>query len=177
MRTLILLAAALMIFGCAVGQPTYIYVDSVAAGSAAGMNKYYLLAEARPFYGVIDSGNDTAYGRRRHEKFVVLTDRILQAQGFEKLDSPESAELIVMLEYGVEVMRTGNRTERTSTVQITAFDWEAVRDTDRRNALWRTHAYMDGSSGGLSHVIPMLLEAAQPYVGTSTDGVAEVIVN
>jgi hypothetical protein len=176
MRNLIMLAATTLIFGCAVVEPTYVYVDSVASGSAADLKKYYLLAEPRPYYGVIDSGNDTAYGRRRHQKFVVQTDQILQAQGFEKVDSPEQAELIVVLEYGVEVMRVGAHTERTSTVQINAFDWEAVRDTDRRNALWRTHAYMDGSSGGLSRVIPTLLEAAQPYVGTSTDGVAEVLV-
>ena len=177
MRTLATLAVAVISVGCAVVEPSYAYVDSVAAGSAAGMKKYYLLAEPRRYYGVIDSGNDTAYGRRRHEKFVELTDRILQEQGFEKVDSPQSAEIIIVLEYGIEVMRVGNRTERTSTVQLTAFDWEAVRESDQRNAIWRTHAYKDGSSGGLSRVIPMLLEAAQPYVGTSTEGAAEVLLD
>ena len=170
-RWLYIVVLAAAVPGCAALEPDYVYVDSVASGSAAAMTRYVLLAQA-PGAG---AGQDvSAYVRRRHEGFVELTHDVLRSAGFVRVDSPDEAELVVALEYGVEVVAGPPRTERTSSVKLVGFDWKAVRDADHRNAVWRTHAYMDGSSGGLSHVVPQLLEAMRPHVGTNTEGVVEV---
>lgn len=169
---IVLFAAGLA--GCAAIEPEYVYVDSVASDSAASLNRYVLLAQL-PGAG---AGQDvSAYVRRRHEKFVALTHEVLRSAGYVRVQSPDEAELVVALQYGVEVAAGPNRTERTSSVKLVGFDWKAVRDADHRNAIWRTHAYMDGSSGGLSHVVPQLLEAMRPYVGTNTDGVMELVLD
>jgi hypothetical protein len=138
------------------------------------MHRYVLLAKPR---GYDDLRAMPGYERKRHEKFVALTHDVLRSAGCQKVESPDEAELVVVLDYGVEVDDGAIHAERTSSVKLIAFDWMAVRDTDRHNALWRTHAWMDGSSGGLGRVVPELLEALRPYVGTRTDGAVEVILD
>lgn len=160
--------------GCAGLEPRYAYVDSVTSRSAEGMSRYVLLARPR---GYASAEEAPAYTRKRHETFVELTHEVLQGAGFERVGSPDEAELVIALDYGVDVTLEQVRTTRTSTVELVAFDWEAVRDSDERNAVWRTYAYMDGSSGGLGRVVPELLEALGPYAGRNTDGAVEIVLD
>jgi hypothetical protein len=173
-RVLFAMLLAMSTSGCTGMQPRYAYVDSVASQSAEQMGRYVLLAEPR---GYDDPRALPGYERKRHEKFVVLTHDVLRSAGFQKVESPDEAELVIVLDYGVEADTGAVHAQRTSSVKLIAFDWMAVRDADRRNALWRTHAWMDGSSGGLGRVVPELLEALRPYVGTRTDGAVEVILH
>jgi len=172
----LVLSAASFLPACAAIAPQYVYVDSVAAHSSEGMKNYYLLAEFRRRGSPGGADVGSSYERKRHEKFVTQLVDALAADGFNRKDTPDQAELIISLQYGVEVVPGGVRADRTSSLQVVAFDWEAVSEQDHRNAVWRTNAWMDGSSGGLSRVIPILIEAARPFLGTNTDGTMEVAV-
>ncbi len=172
----IALMAALCVPACAAVAPRYVYVDSVAAHSSEGMQDYYLLAQFRRRGAPGGAEVGSAYERKRHEKFVAQLVDALDSAGFVRKETPDQAELIISLQYGVEVVPGGVRAERTSSLQVVAFDWQAVSEQDHRNAIWRTNAWMDGSSGGLSRVIPILIDAARPYLGTNTDGTMEVVV-
>lgn len=172
-RLLPFLCLAVLTAGCKALEPEYAYVDSMASRSAAGLTRYVLLSSPKHYR---DGGSLPGYVRKRHEGFVEMAHEVLGSAGFEHVESPEDAEVVVVLDYGIEVAVVSVRTERTSYVQLAAYDWEAVRDADRRNAIWRTRAYMDGSSGGLGRVVPILLEAMRPYVGTRTDGAMEAVV-
>lgn len=160
--------------GCTALAPRYAYVDSVASRAASGMTRYVLLAQPRGYA----RGQDLpGYVRHRHERFVEQAHALLQAAGYQPVSSADAAQLVIALDYGVEIVRGPVRTERTSSVQLVAFDWHAVRDDDERNAIWRTHAYMAGSSGGLGRVVPDLLNALAPYVGTNTEGAVEITLD
>lgn len=162
--------------GCSALGPTYVYVDSIAARDTGDLTDYYLLSELRRRSRVAGRELDSAYARKRDAKFIELTDKALQSAGFRPVDSPDEAQLVILLNYAIDVSPRGLNKERTSTVQIVAFDWAAVRDMDQRNAVWRTSAWMEGGSGGLGRVVPILIEAAGPYLGTSTRGTVEVTV-
>jgi hypothetical protein len=161
---------------CAALGPKYVRVDSVAASGAEAMKDYYLLSEFRQRNGDSRMGGGSSYEKARDAKFLALTREVLQSAGFNAVDSPDEAQLVVLLQYGIDIAFTPGqlRKERTSMVEIVAFDWAAVRDLDHRNAIWHTSAYMEGSSGGLGRVVPILIEAAGPYLGTNTDGAVEI---
>jgi len=152
-------------------------VDSIAAPESADLKDYYLLSEYRQrSRGLAEREAGSAYARNRHRKFIEQVNEALQSQGFRQVDVPDKAQLIVTLQYGIDVQRGKVNSERTSSVRIVAFDWAAVRDLDHRNAIWHTSAWMDNSSGGLGHVVPILIEAAGPYLGSNTRGTVEVVV-
>jgi hypothetical protein len=173
-RTLAIVFLLLLVSGCAGLEPRYAYVDSVASRSAEGMHRYLLLARPRG-YGSAEEA--PAYVRKRHEEFVNLAHQVLRQAGYQRVESADDAELVIGFDYGVEVTMGQVRSERTSTVEMVAFDWIAVRDSDERNAIWRTYAYMDGSSGGLGRVVPELLEALGPYAGRNTGGTVEIVLD
>ena len=165
-RTALLAAfAALIAAGCSALQPAAVYVDAVAASSAAEMKHYYLYSP--------ESG-PTAYSRRQHEKFAGLIDEELQSAGFIKKENPEEAQVVVVFNYGVGRERVGNMLRRTSYVEIAGFDWIAVREEGAKNAIWRTQMYMDGSDGGLGRNVPLLIGVAGPYLATTASDVVEV---
>lgn len=174
MRAFCFVLLLLLVSGCAGRETRYAYVDSVASRSAEGMYRYVLLARP-PGYGSADEA--PAYTRKRHEKFVGLAHQVLQQAGYQRMESADDAELVIAFDYRVEVTMIQVRSERTSTVELVAFDWIAVRDSDERNAIWRTYAHMDGSSGGLGRVVPELLEALGPHVGQSTGGAVEIVLD
>jgi len=170
------LLAAVLCVGCAAVESQYVYVDSIAAPGSGDMKDYYLLAEFRRRTGVAGMEAGSSYERNRHRKFVALTHEALQAAGFRPVDTPDQAQLIISLNYAIDITRGQVRSERTSSVRIVAFDWAAVRDLDHRNAIWHTDAWMDNSSGGFGRVVPILIEAARPYLGKNTGGTVEVIL-
>ncbi len=163
--------------GCAgIGQ-TYVYVDSIAAPGSENLKDYYLLSEyRRRSGGVADVEAGSAYAQNRHRKFIGLVNEALQSQGYTQVDVPDKAQLIVTLQYGIDVRRGKVNSQRTSSVRIVAFDWAAVRDLDHRNAVWHTSAWMDNSSGGLGRVVPIMIGAAGRYLGSNTRGTVEVAV-
>lgn len=155
---------ALIAAGCSTLQPAAVYVDAVAASSATDKKDYYLYSpEAGP----------TAYSRRQHEKFAGLIDEELQSAGFIKKLSPEEAQVVVVFNYGVGRERVGNMLRRTSYVEIAGFDWIAVREEGAKNAIWRTHMYIEGSDGGLGRNVPLLIGVAGPYLATTASDVVE----
>lgn len=169
-------ASVILIAGCSALGPTYVYVDSIAARDVDGLTDYYLLSELRRQSRVAGREIGSAYARKRDEKFMALMDTALQSAGFSPVNSPDQAQLVILLNYGVDVASGRLKSDRTSAVQIAAFDWAAVKDLDQRNAIWRTSAWMEGSSGGLGRVVPMLIEAVEPYLGKNTRGTVEVAV-
>ncbi len=174
MRTVCVVFVLFLVSGCTGLETRYAYVDSVASRSAEGMQRYVLLGRPRG-YGSAEEA--PAYIRKRHEEFVDLVHQLLLQAGYQRVESADDAELVIAFDYGVDVAMEQTRTERTSTVELVAFDWIAVRDSDERNAIWRTYAYMDGSSGGLGRVVPELLEALGPYAGRNTGGAVEIVLD
>ena len=162
-RTLALFAA-LALGGCALFEPSYVYVDSIASAHAGPQETYFLFS-GRPGLTTEDL---------QFRKYSRHADDALQNAGYRKVTAADAADVVVGFSYGVSAVREGNVIRRTSHVEIAAFDWDEVRDDGDRNAIWRTQAYMDGSHGGLSRVVPMLVEASAPWLGKSTDGIVEV---
>ena len=159
--------ALLLVAGCALTEPTYIYVDSIASPGSEELKSYYLFSGRRGL-----SEKDAHYRR-----FSRITHDILQSRGYTRAEGPDRSEVVIALTYGVDRKRVQNHIERTSFVELAAFEWDAISKSDERNAIWRTRIYKDGSSGGLSHVIPQLLEAGGPYIGTSTGDLIEVVLD
>ena len=157
----------LAVAGCAITGPVYVTVDSMASSAAAEKRTYYLFSGRR----------ELTLKNAQYRKYAQLTDEMLQAAGFTKTDSPDTANVIVALIYGVDRMRDGNRMKRTSFVDLAAYDWIAVRDEGVRNTIWRTEIYTAGSHGGFSRNIPMMLEAAGPYVATNMLDPVEVVID
>ena len=164
MRTALLLLTAIFPAACALVEPAYVYVDSIASDHAGPQESYFLFS-GRP---------GLATDNRQFRRYSDSADEALQAAGLRKVDAVGEADMVVGFVYGVEAVRDGNVTRRTSFVEFAAFDWNEVRDHGDRNAIWRTRAYMDGSHGGLSRVVPMLVEACTPWLGKSTGGIVEV---
>jgi hypothetical protein len=156
---LFLLASA-----CALVEPSYVYVDGIAAPSAEPQETYFLFSGRRGLH------HQDLHFRR----YAVHADEALQTAGYRKVETPDEADIVVGFSYGVEIERVGTLERRTSHVELAAFDWDEVRDDGDRNAIWRTQAYMDGSHGGLGRVVPMLVEASTPWLGKSTGGIVEV---
>jgi hypothetical protein len=165
MKGLLGLFSCILLVGCAITGPTYVMVDSTASHAAAEKRVYYLSSGRR----------ELTLENPQYRKYAGLTDELLQGAGFTKVDSPDDANVIVALIYGVDRMRDGNRMKRTSFVELAAYDWIAVRDEGVRNTIWRTEIYTDGSHGGYSRNIPMLLEAAAPYVATNMIDPVDVV--
>jgi hypothetical protein len=163
-RLALLLLTTVVPTGCALVEPTYVYVDAIASDHAGPQETYFLFS-GRP--GL--TTEDLQFRRlARH------ADEALGAAGLRKVESADEADVVVGFTYGVESVREGNVIRRTSHVELTAFDWDEVRDQGDRNAIWRTQAYMDGSHGGLGRVVPMMVEACAPWLGRSTGGIVEV---
>ena len=160
-RLAVLLLAPVLPIGCALVEPSYVYVDAIASDHAGRQETYFL------FSGRPDLTTEDLQLRR-------YADAALGAAGLRKVEFVDEADVVVGFTYGVESVREGNVTRRTSHVELAAFDWDEVRDQGDRNAIWRTHAYMDGSHGGLGRVVPMLVEACAPWLGKSTGGIVEV---
>lgn len=150
--------AVLVCCGCALGEPRYAYVDSVAAPDAPTATTYYLISAIR--------GLDLDAPELR--RFRDMAHEAMATAGFTRVESVKEAELVVTFAFGVTSDRGDLVTERTSYANLTAFDWEAVSAHDARNAAWVTRAYMDGADGGLGLVVGLLLEAAAPHIGGST---------
>jgi hypothetical protein len=167
MKGLLASFLCLAVAGCAITGPTYVTVDSMASYAAAEKRTYYLFSARRGL----------TLKNAQYRKYAGLTDEILLAAGFTKTDSPDTANVIVALIYGVDRIRDGNRMRRTSFVELSAYDWVAVRDEGVRNTIWRTEIYTAGSHGGYSRNIPMLLKAAGPYVATNMLDPVEVVVD
>jgi len=167
---------AILLAGCSALGPKYVYVDSIAARETGDLTSYYLLSELKRRSQLAGRELGSAYARKRDAKFIDLTDKALRSAGFTPVNSPDDAQLVILVNYAIDVSPGGLNEERTSTVQIVAFDWAAVRDLDQRNAIWRTSAWMEGGSGGLGRVVPVLIDAAGPYFGRNTGGTVEVAV-
>jgi hypothetical protein len=70
--------------------------------------------------------------------------------------------------HGVVGTRTGTRREFTRWAAVEAVDVEAFVKTQRVVQAWRTTMTSSGSSGDLRRVVPVMLAAGQPYIGTNT---------
>lgn len=167
MKCLLVSLLCIALAGCAIRGPVYVTVDSTASAAAAEKRTYYLFSGRREY----------TLKNAQYRKFAGLTDELLQAAGFTKVDGPDTANVIIAFIYGVDRMRDGNRMKRTSFVELAAYDWVAVRDEGVRNTIWRTEIYTAGSHGGYSRNIPMLLKAAGPYVATNMLDPVDVIVD
>lgn len=163
-RLALLLFASLMPIGCALVEPSYVYVDAIASDHA-GRQETYFLFSGRPGLTTEDL---------QFRRYAGYADAALGAAGLRKVEAVDEADIVVGFTYGVESVSEGIVTRRTSHVELAAFDWDEVRDHGDRNAIWRTQAYMDGSHGGLGRVVPMLVEASAPWLGKSTGGIVEV---
>jgi len=167
---------AILLAGCSALGPKYVYVDSIAGRDTGDLTSYYLLSELKRRSRLAGTELGSAYARKRDARFMDLTDKALRSAGFTPVSSPDDAQLVILVNYGIDISPGGLNEERTSSVQIVAFDWAAVRDMDQRNAVWRTSAWMEGSSGGLGRVVPVLIDAAGHYFGSNTGGTVEVAV-
>ena len=165
LKSTISLLSFLLISACALVEPSYVYVDGIAAASDETQETYFLFSGRRGL-----NHEDLQFRR-----YSVHADEALQAAGYRKVATPDEADIVVGFSYGVEVERVGTLQRRTSHIELAAFDWDEVRDDGDRNAIWRTQAYMDGSHGGLGRVVPMLVEASTPWLGKSTGGIVEVV--
>lgn len=167
MKGLLASFLCLALAGCAITGPTYVTVDSTAAAAAAEKRTYYLFSGRQ----------ELTLKNPQYRKYARLADELLQSAGFTKTDRPDTANVIVAFIYGVDRMRDGNRMKRTSFVEFAAYDWVAVRDEGVRNTIWRTEIFTQGSHGGYSRNIPMMLKAARPYVATNMLDPVDVVVD
>lgn len=166
MRVVAVLAAVMLTAGCELVGPHYVYVDSIASTQLPDLKSYFLFSGRRSLT------TKNAQYRRLSE----LAHETLASAGFQQAGSLEEADIVIAFTYGVDRVRRGNQIERTAFVEFSAYDWIAVNESDDRNAIWRTNIYQEGSSGGLDIVVPRLIRAATPYIGTRTGDVIEVVV-
>jgi len=167
MRLLQLAIVVTAITACALMDPVYIFVDSVASPRAEDLRTYHLVSGRR---GV--TKKDPLY-----RELSGYAHRALQEAGFQPAASVNAAEIIVALTYGLERQRDGNRVQTSSFVKLTGFDWFAVRETGARNALWTTQAYRFGAAGGIDRSVPKLLRYAAPHIATTTGDIIEIQIN
>jgi len=167
MRLPKLAIAVMIVTACAIMDPVYIFVDSVASPKAADLRTYHLVSGRRG----ITKKNPL------YRELSGYAHRALQEAGFQPAASVDAAEVIVALTYGLERQRDGNRIQTSSFVKLTGFDWFAVRETGARNALWTTQAYRFGAAGGIDQAVPKLLRYAAPHIGTTTGDIIEIQIN
>lgn len=167
MRVLLLAMVVTLTTACAVMDPVYIFVDSIASPKAEDLRTYHLVSGRRG----ITTKNPLYRELSGH------AHRALQEAGFQPAASVDTAEVIVALTYGLERQRDRNRIQTSSFVKLTGFDWFAVKETGARNALWTTQAYRFGASGGIDRAVPKLLRYSAPYIATTTGDIIEIQIN
>ncbi len=82
---------------CALVEPEYVFVDSIAA-PASGPQETYFLFSGRP--GL--SHDDLQFRR-----YAGYADEALQKAGYVKASAPDEADIVVGFSYGVSAERDG----------------------------------------------------------------------
>jgi hypothetical protein len=78
--------------------------------------------------------------------------------------------------YGVTGSQTSTATVHRRWMTIKAFDADALRATKSLVEKWSVQSESEGSSGDLRRVVPVMVYASRPYIGTSSGRAIEVKV-
>ncbi|MCC4852520.1 MULTISPECIES: hypothetical protein [Vibrio] len=93
--------------------------------------------------------------------------------------STYSATTTLTPTYGVTGSTThiGNTTTYDRFLNIVAYDVDVYKKTEKMKQVWTTTVISSGSSGDLRRVMPVLVSAANPYLGKNTGQQVPVTLN
>lgn len=156
-----LLAAA--VGGCAVAPasaPSYkLTVSSIRSPDAIRLRKF-----------VVGSG-DKNVGRDSLEFLEAkgYLEAALQAKGFVLANSPDMADMVVLLSYGILPMgKTSSDIIFGRWLRVEAVSAAEYRKTGTIRSVWATRITSTGTGSDLRVLIPVMIRGAQNYLGEDT---------
>jgi hypothetical protein len=173
----------------------HVYVDSINDGNDH-KNKTYVISPG--VKGV--SENDLQY-----KEYAQYLHRALQKAGYKKASSKDKANINILFVYGIgepeketsyqttslgalmpleysflalATSKTTAHTEKTytRTLLLDAYDYSYFKSTGKEKQLWLTKATSSGTRDDLRVVLPVVITAVVPYIGTNTREKTKLVV-
>ena len=157
-----------LLSGCtALGARMFtVSVDAINDPDYSGGTTYILLSPDP----TIDATSNLLF-----REYGIMVERVMETRGYTRTSSEQDADLAVFLSYGIGDPELNIYTDTVfnSTNSYTTYsrnlqlDAQILHDSQQ---VWNVRVGSTGTSGNLRDVIPVMLAAAEPYIGDNTNG-------
>jgi hypothetical protein len=178
MKKVILILLSIILFASCSNQNIDLNVYSESRGKVNTNKKAYLM--------------NTSYTKYSSKEISMEIVEALKKAGFDSVATPEEAEIVILVSYGVTEPHTvrfvadcdgGNvdldedsfqESVYYNYISFTGIDLKELRTKNIRVPVWKTYASFYSSVDRFQVIFPYLLSAVSPYFGQNLDKPIEV---